>query len=131
MSRVSNLRLLSFVVVGAVTSSVSHAETLKVCYDQWPPMTIFPTKAVPERGVVIDMVEQIYSSKGYSLEYYEVPLARGVDMVAEGICDLLPEYLYSKNPDMALFMRMKQHSHILLPLWSGEMIRGAIKGFNP
>lgn len=80
-------------------SAVSHATTLKVCYDQWPPMTIFPTKEAPERGVVIDMVEQIYSSKGYALEYFEVPLARGLDMVTEGLCDMLPEYLYSKNPD--------------------------------
>ena len=80
-------------------SSVSHATTLKVCYDQWPPMTIFPTKDAPERGVVIDMVGQIYSSKGYALEYYEVPLARGLDMVAKGLCDMLPEYLYSNNPD--------------------------------
>ena len=80
-------------------SSISHATTLKVCYDQWPPMTMFPTKDEPERGVVIDMVEQIYSSEGFTLEYFEVPLARGLDMVAEGLCDMLPEYLYSKNSD--------------------------------
>ncbi|WP_421856480.1 substrate-binding periplasmic protein [Marinomonas sp.] len=80
-------------------SNVGHTTTLKVCYDQWPPMTIFSTKDAPERGVVIDMVEQIYASKGYTLEYYEVPLARGLDMVADGLCDMLPEYLYSKNPD--------------------------------
>ncbi|WP_232728870.1 substrate-binding periplasmic protein [Marinomonas sp. ef1] len=101
--RDNKLRMLSFLMfaLGAGVSSVSHAKTLKVCYDQWPPMTIFPTKEVPERGVVIDMVEQIYSSKDYSLEYFEVPLARGLDMVAEGLCDMLPEYLYSKNSDNA------------------------------
>lgn len=92
------LSLLMFALVAGV-SSVSHAKTLKVCYDQWPPMTIFPTKEAPERGVVIDMVEQIYSSKGYALEYFEVPLARGLDMVAEGLCDMLPEYVYSKNSE--------------------------------
>lgn len=84
---------------GACVSSISYATTLKVCYDQWPPMTMFPTKDEPERGVVIDMVEQIYSSEGFTLEYFEVPLARGLDMVAEGLCDMLPEYLYSKNSD--------------------------------
>jgi polar amino acid transport system substrate-binding protein len=80
-------------------SSISHASTLKVCYDQWAPMTIFPTQESPERGVVIDMLEQIYTSKGYQLEYYEVPLARGLAMVAEGICDMLPEYLFSKSSE--------------------------------
>ena len=101
MLKDNKLRMLSFLVFVLVAgvSSVSHAKTLKVCYDQWPPMTIFPTKEVPERGVVIDMVEQIYSSKGYALEYFEVPLARGLDMVAEGLCDMLPEYLYSKNSE--------------------------------
>ena len=78
-------------------ASMSHAETLKVCYDQWAPMTIFPTTGLPERGVIIDMVDQIYTAKGYTAEYYEVPLARGVDMVAEGLCDMLPEYLFSKE----------------------------------
>jgi len=74
-------------------SSLSHAETLKVCYDQWAPMTIFPSEEQPERGVVIDMLEHIYSSHGYSLEYYEVPLARGLSMVSDGLCDMLPEYV--------------------------------------
>lgn len=77
--------------------NLSNAKTLKVCYDQWAPMTIFPSEVSPARGVVIDMLDQIYTSKGYKLIYYEVPLARGLDMVAEGLCDILPEYLFSKN----------------------------------
>lgn len=77
----------------------SQADTLKICYDQWAPMTIFPTAAKQDRGVVIDMMTHIYQAQGYSLEYYEVPLARGLDMVAEGLCDVLPEYLYSKNAE--------------------------------
>jgi polar amino acid transport system substrate-binding protein len=72
-------------------------ETLKVCYDQWAPMTIFPSDESSDRGVVIDMLEQIYTAKGYTLEYYEVPLARGLAMVAEGLCDMLPEYLFANN----------------------------------
>ncbi len=88
------LRLLSLMtfLLGLSFAAASHAETLKVCYDQWPPMTIFPSKGAPERGVVIDMVDEIFSSKGYQLEYLEVPFARGLDMVADGSCDLLPEY---------------------------------------
>jgi len=78
-------------------AATSHAETLHVCYDHWAPMTIFPSEASSDRGVVIDMLDQIYAAEGYSLEYYEVPLARGLDMVAEGVCDLLPEYLYSSD----------------------------------
>lgn len=86
-------------LAGVSVPHIGYAETLKVCYDQWPPMTIFPSEGNSERGVVIDMMAQIYSSKGYQLEYYEVPLARGLDMVEEGLCDVLPEYLYSKNSD--------------------------------
>lgn len=93
------LFFLMIFFIATIMASVSHAATLKVCYDQWPPMTIFPSKGAPDRGVIIDMLEQIYSSKGYRLEYYEVPLARGLDMVSEGVCDLLPEYLYSKSSD--------------------------------
>ncbi|MDN4504014.1 transporter substrate-binding domain-containing protein [Alteromonadaceae bacterium BrNp21-10] len=78
-------------------ANLAHAKTLKVCYDQWAPMTIFPSAGAPERGVVIDMLQQIYTAKGYQLEYYEVPLARGLAMVAEGLCDMLPEYLFSKE----------------------------------
>jgi len=44
------------------------------------------------------MVNHIYASKGYELEYYEVPLARGLDMVADGLCDILPEYVLSDVP---------------------------------
>lgn len=97
----------SFCLAGASVAGTIHAETspseeantkvLKVCYDQWAPMTIFPTKQSAARGVVIDMLEQIYTAKGYTLKYYEVPLARGLDMVAEGLCDMLPEYPFSKN----------------------------------
>lgn len=79
--------------------SVSHASTLKVCYDQWVPMTIFPSEGSSDRGFVIDMIDKIYKEKGYTLEYYEVPLARGLDMVAEGVCDMLPEYLFSENSE--------------------------------
>jgi len=80
-------------------SSSSHAETIKVCYDQWPPMTIFPSEESSARGVVIDMVEKIYTSKGYQMEYYEVPLARGLSMVADGLCDMLPEYVFAEDPE--------------------------------
>lgn len=89
--------LLILFLLATSMFNLSHAKTLKVCYDQWAPMTIFPSEASPARGVVIDMLDQIYTSKGYKLIYYEVPLARGLDMVAEGLCDMLPEYLFSKN----------------------------------
>jgi polar amino acid transport system substrate-binding protein len=78
-------------------ANICQAETLKICYDNWAPMTIFPSEDAPDRGFVIDILESIYTEKGYELEYYEVPLARGLDMVAEGICDMLPEFLFSKH----------------------------------
>lgn len=79
--------------------NTAYANTLKVCYDQWAPMTIFASQDSSDRGVVIDMLELIYTAKGYQLEYYEVPLARGLNMVAEGFCDMLPEYLYSTQTE--------------------------------
>jgi polar amino acid transport system substrate-binding protein len=93
------LRLLFLMLFLTATSiaNIGYATTLKVCYDQWAPMTIFPSERSSARGVVIDMLDQIYTSKGYKLEYYEVPLARGLAMVAEGLCDMLPEYLFSNN----------------------------------
>jgi len=70
---------------------------LKVCYDQWPPMTIFPTAQEPRRGVVIDMLAHIYTKAGYDLQYFPVPLARGMAMVEAGLCDVLPEVEFSAD----------------------------------
>jgi polar amino acid transport system substrate-binding protein len=96
-----SLFLTSLIVIGfgMGVPCTSHAAILKVCYDKWAPMTIFPSQESPERGFIIDMLEQVYIPKGYKLEYYEVPLARGLDMVQEGLCDMLPEYLFSKYSD--------------------------------
>ena len=38
------------------------------------------------------------------------------DMVAEGLCDLLPEYLFSKKSEKASSMSMRQHLPIPPPL---------------
>jgi polar amino acid transport system substrate-binding protein len=87
------------VITAISMTSQAEIKTLKVCYDQWAPMTMFPTQEALDRGVVIDMLEQIYTAKGYQPEYYEVPLARGLSMVADGLCDMLPEYLYSADAE--------------------------------
>jgi polar amino acid transport system substrate-binding protein len=97
--RIYRSLLVIFFSAVNTTANISHAETLNVCYDQWAPMTIFPSAESPARGVVIDMLEQIYTAKGFTLKYYEVPLARGLNMVEVGLCDMLPEYLYSKYSD--------------------------------
>lgn len=97
--KIHNLLFLATLFIGNSIVNISHAATLKVCYDQWPPMTIFPSEASSARGFVIDILHEIYTSKGYEIEYYEVPLARGLDMVANGNCDMLPEYLFSKNSE--------------------------------
>lgn len=99
MLKYKDISLLVLLILPLIKANMSQAETLKVCYDQWAPMTIFPTEASPNRGVVIDMLENIFTEKGYDIEYYEVPLARGLDMVAEGLCDMLPEYLLSPSSE--------------------------------
>ncbi len=68
-----------------------RAETIKVCYDQWEPMTIFPTNQEPRRGFIIDLFTKIYAKSGIDLIFFQVPLARGLQMVSDGQCDLLPE----------------------------------------
>ena len=97
--KIHNLLFIATLFIGNSIVNISYAATLKVCYDQWPPMTIFPSEASSARGFVIDILHEIYTSKGYEIEYYEVPLARGLDMVANGNCDMLPEYLFSKNSE--------------------------------
>ena len=85
--------------VGMNQLETKATETLKVCYDQWPPMTIFPNAQEPRRGVVIDMFADIYQKAGISLSFFEVPYARGLAMVQEGLCDVLPEKEFSPLED--------------------------------
>ncbi|MEQ8335649.1 transporter substrate-binding domain-containing protein [Nisaea sp.] len=104
MSRSKMLHRLSFLLLllaGSGIGSAGHAETLKVCYDQWSPLTIFPSNGASARGVVIDMFDEIYTAQGYELEFYEVPLARGLAMVSDGLCDVLPEYVGSTHAENA------------------------------
>lgn len=75
------------------------AETVKVCLDPWPPMTMFTTETQNQRGVVIDMMSDIYEEAGYTLEIFQVPYARGMQMVSDGICDMLPEKEFSPIVD--------------------------------
>lgn len=91
--------LFMLFLTGTSIANINHTKTLKVCYDKWPPMTMFTSEESADRGVVIDMLDQIYTSKGYTPEYFEVPLARGLTMVTDGLCDMLPEYVYSKNSE--------------------------------
>jgi len=86
-----------FILFFGGTFSAAQANVLKVCYDQWPPMTIYPTPKDPRRGFIIEMLSDIYKEAGYDLDFYPVPLARGLDMVAKGECDLLPESAFSHN----------------------------------
>lgn len=90
-----------------VYSLPAQAKNINVCYDQWPPMTIFPTAKEPRRGVVIDMLSDIYSQAGYTLTFFQVPLARGLSMITEGLCDILPEMEFSSN-DESNFVYAKQ-----------------------
>lgn len=85
-----------FTLIAVLSStSTARAEALNICYDQWPPMTIFPTKEDPRRGIVIDIMHDMYRAEGYDIHYLEVPYGRGMQMVADGKCDLLPEKEFS------------------------------------
>jgi polar amino acid transport system substrate-binding protein len=47
--KISQVLLISLLLALSIVN-FSHANTLKVCYDQWPPMTIFPSEDFPARG---------------------------------------------------------------------------------
>lgn len=89
----------SVLVADSAPKDTEAQPTLKVCYDQWPPMTIFPTEDEARRGFVIDMLSDIYRDAGIALEFFEVPYVRGMQMVAEGVCDMLPEKEFSPLQD--------------------------------
>jgi polar amino acid transport system substrate-binding protein len=89
--------LCTVILISYTIPANAQSLVLKVCYDQWPPMTIFPTQSEPRRGVVIDMLADIYTKAGYTLQYFPVPLARGMSMIEEGLCDILPEIEFSPN----------------------------------
>lgn len=87
--------LWALLLASTILPKTVSAETLKVCLDPWPPMTIFTTETQNRRGVVIDMMSDIYAKAGYTLEIFQVPYARGLQMVSDGICDMLPEKEFS------------------------------------
>lgn len=91
--------LFFFAFIFSSPLSAAKPEVLKVCYDQWPPMTMYPSQLDPRRGFVIEMLSDIYNDAGYELDFYAVPLARGIDMVSSGLCDLLPENAFSPNKE--------------------------------
>lgn len=87
---------LCFMLLAAIVLPKSVlAETIKVCLDPWPPMTIFTTETQNRRGVVIDIMSDIYEKAGFTLEIFQVPYARGLQMVSDGLCDMLPEKEFS------------------------------------
>jgi len=47
----------------------------------------------------MDMMSDIYEKAGYTLEVFQVPYARGLQMVSDGICDMLPEKEFSPIVD--------------------------------
>lgn len=75
----------------ADVTEASAKPQLRLCYDEWPPSTIFPTEKNPERGFTIDMLTHIFSAGGYEVKYVQVPYARGIELVRQGDCDLLAE----------------------------------------
>jgi polar amino acid transport system substrate-binding protein len=96
------MRTLSFIVLLTVSfffSKPIFAETIKVCLDPWPPMTMFTSETQKRKGVVIDMMSDIYEKAGYKLDVFQVPYARGMKMVADGLCDMLPEKEFSPIND--------------------------------
>lgn len=82
---------ISFMIIIAFSPLCFADEKLIICYDSWPPSTIFPLKNHQKRGFVIDILSHIYSSRGYEIEFRECPYARCLSDCSAGKCDLMAE----------------------------------------
>ena len=72
MSRFKTLHRLFFLlllVAGSGMGRAGHAETVKVCYDQWSPLTIFPSNGSSARGVVCDVLPEYVGSTNTANEF--------------------------------------------------------------
>lgn len=72
-------------------------QTLTICYDSWPPSTIFPDTKNGQKGFVIDMISEIFTSQGYEIKFRLCPYARCISDCSIGKCDLIPEVVPDLN----------------------------------
>ena len=79
------------------------AETIKVCYDHYPPSTIFTTNESKNRGFSIDLITHIFEKKGFTVGYLEAPYARSLKMVESGYCDIQGEATRDMNLEGILY----------------------------
>ncbi len=91
------LGLLSFLFM---SFAFAQTKNLVLCYDEWPPSTMFPTVKDPRRGFTIEMMESIFTKHGYKITFREVPYARGVEMTKNGQCNLIAEVPEGQEKDV-------------------------------
>ncbi|MCB1144101.1 MAG: transporter substrate-binding domain-containing protein [Leptospiraceae bacterium] len=75
------------------------SETLNICYDHFPPSTIIPDTFNKRKGYAIDMIEEIYRNKGFTIKLNTFPYARGLLMIQKGECDIYAEAAYSPEEE--------------------------------
>ncbi len=85
------LRVALLISVALTLTAAVKRKELILCYDEWPPSTIFPSEKNFNRGFTIDLMQSVFAKHGYDVVFREVPYARGIEMTATGQCHLLAE----------------------------------------
>lgn len=101
---------LSLIALGFMNRAYADKPRLVVCYDNYPPSAMVPTPTDPRRGFVIDMIADIYTAKGYQLEFATTPYARSIKAVEKGDCHITPLVNPSVN-NAVLFPKQPSFSY--------------------
>ncbi|MFC3092755.1 hypothetical protein DRW07_00880 [Alteromonas sediminis] len=63
-------------------AKLSHAETITIVADAWPPYNITPNTSSP--GYIVEVAEEVLSNAGYQIEYIKMPWNRAVKAARSG-----------------------------------------------
>jgi polar amino acid transport system substrate-binding protein len=94
------MHLILSLFIPLVLLAGTPEKKINLCYDAWPPSTIFPSSADPRRGFTIEMMQEIFSKRGYKVIFQELPYARAMQMTKLGHCNLLAEVPEGQEKDV-------------------------------
>lgn len=108
LARVS-LALLGLLCFGIITTDAAERIVKVGVYENEP--KIFTSASGNPSGVFIDIIEHIAKSEGWELQYVHGTWGEGLDRVAKGEIDLMPDVAYSVE-------REKKYSFHTVPILS-------------
>lgn len=87
---------VAFLCLAPSPSSAIDRKTLVVGIYENPPK-VFTTKSGKPAGIFIDIIEHIADSEGWKLRYVSGTWAEGLDRLAKGEIDLMPDVAYTSE----------------------------------